>query len=56
VIRKTYGCDPDKLSDEEWAKLVGEYQYVQYVEGEVLKNNLREVLYELAKAIYGKTE
>lgn len=54
IIRYYYKTDPEKLPLDEWVKLVSEWRYIREIQSMDLKNNLSEVLNELAKAIFGK--
>jgi len=53
LLRKEYYINSDELSDDDWWRLVKEQLYLRKAGGERFKNNLKEVLYELASRIYG---
>jgi hypothetical protein len=56
LLRFHYRVDPDTLPDDEWAKLVQEYRYLNDRQNQEFQTNLKVVLYELASAIYGKNQ
>ncbi|MBX7204148.1 MAG: hypothetical protein K1X81_01875 [Bacteroidia bacterium] len=56
VIRYHYRIDPDALTDEEWARYLEEWKYMQRLQSRIFKNNLRTVLGEAIEAVYGKGE
>jgi len=55
-LRREYRVDPEQLSDSEWAKLVEEYRFCKRLDDERLQHNFKEALYEVAAAIFGKSE
>lgn len=52
VLLRKNQVNPDDLSDNDWCRQVQEQIYLRKMEDERFKNNLLEVLYELAEKIY----
>jgi hypothetical protein len=55
-LRREYGIDPTRLSDEEWFNLYAEYKYTEKQRYEIILMANKQALAEIVNQVFGKNE
>ncbi|WP_228235935.1 hypothetical protein [Allomuricauda sp. M10] len=53
IIRRYYNLDPDKLSDEQWARIYNEFLYTEEIRLTNLKNVFTAALTKVLNEAFG---